>query len=186
MNSVLVFDIAAFAALLTLSALVRLRFKHHGYSATSAFGIVMAIGIFADFSLPQLPFYTPLLLRLITLEVLVIWFFLAGSYLASAINRHFRMHIAHPLRRFAIGTWVAGSATLAMLATHALPEARLLDKTLALVAVAVYLPYVVIFVQGYARLARHPLKQNSDGVILLATVSTQSVLLALHTAFGNG
>ncbi|MGH8271565.1 MAG: hypothetical protein ACRESG_04475 [Gammaproteobacteria bacterium] len=186
MNAALRFDIAAFVVLFALSALVRSRFKHHGYSATAAFGIVMAIGIFADFSLPQLPFYLPLLARLITLELLVIWLFLAGSYAASALNRHFRMHIAHPLRRFAIGTWVAGTAVLSALATHALPQALWLDKALALVAVAMYLPYVAVFVYGYARLARHPLKQDANGVILLATVSTQSIVIALHTAFGVG
>lgn len=186
MNSALAIDIALFAVLLALSALARSRFKHHGYSATSAFGIVMAIGIFTGFSLPQLPFYTPFLARLITLEVLVVWCFLAGSYLASALNRHFRMHIAHPLRRFAIGTWVAGTAVLSALATHTLPQALWLDKTLALVAVAVYLPYVVLFVHGYYRLLKHPFTQNSDGVILLATVSTQSIVIALHTAFGGG
>lgn len=185
-NATLAFDIGAFAVLLALSALVRSRFKHHGYSATSAFAIVMVIGIFADFSLPQLPFYTPLLARLITLEVLVIWCFLAWSCLVAALNRHFRMHIAHPLRRFAIGTWVAGTAVLSALATHALPQALWLDKTLALVAVAVYLPYVAIFVQGYYQLLKHPLKQNSNGVILLATVSTQSIVIALRTAFGGG
>ncbi len=186
MNTALAVDLAAFVVLLALSALVRLRFKHHGYSPTAACAIVMAIGIFTDASLPQLPFYTPLLARLVTIEILVIWIFLVRSYLASAINQHFRMHIAHPLRRFAIGTWVAGTATLSMLATHALPEVHLLDKGLALIAVAVYLPYVGLFVHGYYRLLRRPLKQNANGVILLATVSTQSIVLALHTAFGAG
>jgi hypothetical protein len=182
----LVIDVGAFVGLFALSAWVRSRFRHHGYSGTSAMGIVMAIGIFATFSLPQLPFYSSWLARLVMLELLVIWLYIAGSYVASAVRRHFRMHVAHPLRRFAIGTWVAGTATLAILAAHALPEARLLLKTLALVAVAVYLPYVVLFVLGYYRLLKRPLKQDANGVILLATVSTQSVAIALATAFGNG
>ncbi|HEX5314706.1 MAG TPA: hypothetical protein VFX38_07380 [Gammaproteobacteria bacterium] len=186
MNTALVVDIAEFAGLFTISALVRSRFRHHGYSATAAGGIVMAIGIFADAALRELPFYSPTLARLITLEALVIWLFLAWSYLLAATNRHFRMHMQHPLRRFAIGTWVAGTAVLSVICVHYLPGAPLLGKTLALVAVVVYLPYVVLFVNGYLRLWRHPAKQNANGVILLATVSTQSVVIALDAAFGGG
>jgi hypothetical protein len=185
MNTPLGIDIGAFVGLLAISALARRCFRRHGYSATAAGGIVMAIGIFADFSLPRLPFYSPLLARLITIELWVIWLFLAYSYGASAINRHFRMHIRHPLRRFALGTWVAGTAVLAALAIHVFPEARLFGKALALLAVALYLPYVAIFVYGYAKLARHPCKQNANGVILLATVSTQSIVIALHAAFAG-
>ncbi len=186
MNTALLIDIAAFAVLLAFSALVRSRFKHRGYSATAAGGIVMALGIFTDAALPHLPFYTPLLGRMVTVEILVIWLFLVGSYLASAFNRHFRMHVAHPLRRFALGTWVAGTAVLSILAMHAVPEAPLLGKVLALLAVALYLPYVLMFVWGYGKLLRHPFGQNANGVILLATVSTQSIVIALHTAFGGG
>ena len=184
MSILVLADLAGFVVLFALSALVRLRFKHHGYSATSAFDIVMAIGIFADAALTQLPLHAPLLGRAITLELCVIWLFLAGSYASSAIKRHFRMHTAHQLRRFAIGTWVAGTAVLSVLVTHTLPEAPWLDKALLLIAVVVYLLYVAVFVDGYYRLLRHPLRQKANGVILLAVVATQSIVIAIHTAYG--
>lgn len=186
MNQLLAIDIGAFVGLFLISALARSRFKHHGYSATAAGGIVMSTGVFVEFAFTQLPFYSPLLARLATLEIFVIWLFLAGSYLTAFFNRHFRMHYAHPLRRFAIGTWVAATAVLATLVEHTLPETAWFSKVLALVAVAIYLPYVVIFVWGYAKLWRHPLKQNANGVILLATVSTQSIVIALTSTFGSG
>lgn len=185
MDNVLAADIAAFALLFIASAMLRRRFRHHGYAATAAGGIVMATGIFASFSLPRLPFHSPWLGRLVTIEIMVIWLFLAGSYLASALHRRFRMHVRHPLRRFAIGTWVAGTAVLATLCTEALPEAPLVGRVLALIAVALYLPYALLFVHGYANLLRRALTQDADGVILLATVSTQSVVIALHTAFAG-
>lgn len=182
-NTTLIVDLVAFAVLIVLSSLVRSRFHHHNYSPTGAGGIVMGIGIFADFSLPQLPFHSPILARLITLELFVIWLFLAASYCAAAVNGHFRMHIGHPLRRFAIGTWVAGTAVLAVLAARTMPEARPLEKLLTLIAVAVYLPYVGVFVHGYYKLLRRPFKQNANGAVLLATVSTQSIVIALATNF---
>lgn len=185
MNPALGVDTGAFVGLFLLSAFVRSRFRHHGYSATAAGGIVMSTGVFVAFAFTQLPFYTPLLARLATIEIFVIWLFLAWSYLTAFINRHFRMHYTRPQRRFAIGTWVAGTAVLATLAEHTMPETLLFPSVLALIAVAIYLPYVVIFVAGYIRLWRHPATQNANGVILLATVSTQSIVIALHTAFGG-
>lgn len=184
MNTALIVDLVAFAVLLSLSALVRSRFNERSYSATASGGIVMAIGIFVSFSLPQLPVHWPLLARVMTLELLVIWLFIAGSYCASAVNGHFHIHVTKPLQRFAVGTWVAGTAVLAVLSAHTLPEAPFLEKTLTLIAVAVYLPYVALFVRGYYRLLRRPTKQKANGVILLATVSTQSIVIALATAFG--
>jgi len=186
MNNTLIIDAVAFVGLFTISTLVRSRFRHHGYSATAAGGIVMSTGIFIEFAFTQLPFYSSLLARLATIEIFVIWLFLVWSYFTAFRNRHFRMHYAHPLRRFAIGTWVAATAVLATLVEHTLPETAWFSKLLALVAVAIYLPYVVIFVAGYARLWRHVLTQNANGVILLATVSTQSIVIALTVAFGNG
>ncbi|MDN5865027.1 MAG: hypothetical protein L0I62_07405 [Gammaproteobacteria bacterium] len=185
MQPTIAVDIGAFAGLFVLSSLIRRRFKHRGYSATGAGGIVMSTGVFTAFAFTQLPMYTPLLGRLATIEIFVIWLFLAWSFGSSFVNRHFRMHYAHPLRRFAMGTWVAGTAVLATLATRSMPEAIWFSRVLALVAVAIYLPYVVLFVQGYAQLWRHPLQQRANGVILLATVSTQSIVLALHANFGG-
>ncbi len=178
-------DAGAFVGLFAVSALIRSRFRHHYYSATDAGAIVMATGIFTAFAFTQLPFYTPLLGRLETLEIFVIWLFLAWSYLQSGKNRHFLMHFVHPLRRFAIGTWVAGTAVLATLVTHTIPQALWFARVLTFIAVVIYLPYVVVFVRGYAQLWRQPLQQNANGVILLATVATQSVVIALHATFGR-
>lgn len=185
MVDVLAADAALFVGLLGISALVRGRFRHQGYSSTAAGGIVMATGIFAGYSLPRLPGASPWLARGVALEILVIWLFLAGSYIASARDRRFRMHVGHPLRRFAVGTWVAGTAVLAALCTAVLPEAPLLGKSLAVLAAAIHVPYVALFVRGYAELLRRAFSQSADGIILLATVATQSVVIALHTAFAG-
>ena len=53
---------------------------------------------------------------------------------------------------------------------------------LALIAVALLPPYALLFVHGRANLLRRALTQDADGVILLATVSTQSVDRAAYGA----
>lgn len=186
MTSALITDATAFVVLFAISAWLRRCFKHHGYSATGAGGIVMSTGIFTAFAFTQLPFYSPFLGRLATIEIFIIWLFLARSFLASLINRHFRMHYAHPLRRFAIGTWVAATAVLATLAARTIPEVLWFSRALTLIAVIIYVPYVLLFVRGYIALWRRPFTQRANGVILLATVSTQSIIIALHTTFGAG
>ncbi len=186
MTSALITDATAFVVLFAISAWLRRCFKHHGYSATGAGGIVMSTGIFTAFAFTQLPFYSPFLGRLATIEIFIIWLFLARSFLASLLNRHFRMHYAHPLRRFAIGTWVAATAVLATLAARTIPEVLWFSRALTLIAVIIYIPYVLLFVRGYIALWRRPFTQRANGVILLATVSTQSIIIALHTTFGAG
>lgn len=186
MTSTLITDATAFIVLFAISAWLRRCFKHHGYSATGAGGIVMSTSIFTAFAFTQLPFYSPFLGRLATIEIFIIWLFLARSFLASLINRHFRMHYAHPLRRFAIGTWVAATAVLATLSARTVPEVIGFSRALTLIAVVIYIPYVLLFVRGYITLWRRPLTQRANGVILLATVSTQSIVIALHTSFGSG
>ena len=172
-----------FLILLALSALVRSRFRHHFYSATAAGGSVMAIGIFADAALPQLPFHNYVSLQVLVLELGVIALFLAMSYLLAAVTRHFRMHISHPLRRFGIGTWVAAVAVLSVLILHALPAWTVAGRVLAVLAAALYVPYLGILLHAYLAMARHPRRLPANGIILLATVATQAVLLALYTAF---
>lgn len=147
-------------------------------------GMVMAIGIFLAYSLPHLPIHSSLLARLFTLELLVVWCYIAGSYVRTIVRGKFlRMHIADPLGRFGLGTWVAGTAVPAALVADTLPELHLLAVLLAVIAFVVYLPYLALFLHGYYRLLKRPRQQNANGVILLATVSTQSVLIAFIAVF---
>lgn len=184
MSAALVFDAAAFAVLLAFSALIRrFCFRRDVTPAAGAMGIVMALGIFTAYALPQLPFHAPWLARLLTLELLVVWLYLAGTYLMTALRGEFGMYLEHGLHRFGIGTWVAGSAVLAMLVTQTMPEADPLAVILAAVAFAIYFPYLALFVHGYYQLLKRPLRQKSRGVILLATVASQSVLIAFVTVF---
>lgn len=182
MSSPLLFDATAFALLTLLAVAVRAGFRHRWrYSLTNAGGMVMAIGIFAIASLPNLPIHGEVLARLFALQLLLLWLLIAASYVLAAWRGHFwRLHVRPALGRFAIGTWVAGSAVLAIVVQAHLPELAALAVALTVVSVLLYIPYAALCLHGYARILRHPHHYNSNGIILLATVATQSVLLAVH------
>lgn len=178
-------DIGLLIILLAVSVLVRKRFKPQGYSAIAAGGIVMSLGIFSTYALDQMPFYSSALGRIVTIEILVIWLFIAWSIGESMVHRRFLTHYKGIWQRFAIGTWVAGTAILATLVRRDLPEASDLALALAAVAIAIYTPYVVNFVQAYWTLWRHPFRQRATGIVLLPTVATESLIIMLITIFGK-
>lgn len=179
-------DLLLFLGLLIVSLLVRYAYERRDYSDTGAGGIVMSVGIFAAYAYTQLPGYTPLCAKLLTIEIFILWLLTAWSYLGSLLHGTFRkLHYEPFLQRFTIGTWVAGTAVLAALTASTLPEISWLSRVLAIAAIVIYLPYLVVFVHGYIELWKRPFKQAATGIILLATVSTQSIIIALHDVFGS-
>lgn len=178
-------DITIFCLLLIASTIVWFGFRRKIYAATNAFSIVMSLGIFATFALTRLPGYSLNIGKIITFEIIIVWLFLAGSIIKSFAKRHSKIHTKDVLQRFKIGTWVAGSGVLTSLLTHTLPDANWLSYGLAAVTLVVYIPFVFIFAQDYVKLWQAPRRQHSTGVVLLATVATQSVIIMLHTIFGG-
>ncbi len=150
---------------------------------TGAGGIIMSIGIFSAFAATELPGYRPVIGQLLALELLILWCLLAYSYLGTLRNGQFRkLHFNPFMHRFTLGTWVAGTAVLATLLLAVFPQYRQLGYGFTLLALLLYIPYVSIFVTGYWQLWRHLSKQQATGVILLATVSTQSLVIATHAS----
>ena len=184
MGNQVIVDGIIFLVLFIVSVAMRQRFTTRGYSATAAGGIVMSTGIFSAFALRALPFYNDTLGRIATLEVVVLWLLITWSIVCSIRAKGFHIHLEPLLQRFAIGTWVAGTAVLAVLSARSLPEVWWLSDVLAAISVVLYIPYVVLFVGGYISLWARVNTQRSTGVILLATVSTQSVIIALYTVLG--
>lgn len=178
-------DIITFCLLLIASAVVWLGFRRKIYAATNAFSIVMSLGIFATFALTQLPGYSLNIGKIITFEIIIVWLFLAGSIIKSFAKGHSKIHTKDVLQRFKIGTWVAGSGVLTTLLTATLPSDKWLIYSLATITLAVFIPFVFVFVHDYVKLWQATRSQHSTGVVLLATVATQSVIIMLHAIFGG-
>ncbi|HEU0266529.1 MAG TPA: hypothetical protein VFQ70_02805 [Candidatus Saccharimonadaceae bacterium] len=174
-----------FAALGILTYGVRTRLSGNKHVATGMGGIVMALGIFTLFALTELPFYTPVLGEIVALEVLVLWLFIAWGILKTTIRQRGRQLVDSMPKRFLIGTWVAGTAVLATLMVQVLPELWWLIDSLSAIALCLYLGYIVIVVYEYLHLLTTIRRQRATGVVLLATVATESIVIMLQSVIGS-
>src|SRR5690606_28549077 len=123
------------AQLLLLSAAALLFRRATGpvRAPTAAGSAVMAIGIFGLASLQRMP-AAAVLTQPFTLALLFLWAFIAASYVASYRDGTFGEHLASPVGRFAVGTWVAATAVLARMILLGIPQWRPLAALLGLLA----------------------------------------------------
>jgi hypothetical protein len=161
------------------TALVRLLILEPAEPPTAAGAAIMAVGIFGLGAFRQMPFPIPHGAQLISLELLIIWVYVATALLVSFLMGSFRRHLDDPIGCFAIGTWVAASAVLGRMINTALPEWRNVALALGAVMLTVWLAYLPLIVRRFWRIITVPsgLKSRVTGRVLLSTVSTQSVLL---------
>jgi hypothetical protein len=144
----------------------------------------MAVGVFTldalqRFPIPALSTVT----QLLTLELIVIWIFIAASYLASWIGRTLNRHTGDPVNRFAIGTWVAGTSVLGEAVLLAVPAWHLLAWALGLITAALWLWFLILAITGFWAITGDSTREHAKGRILLATVSTQSVVIVAVALF---
>ena len=169
--------------LAVLSAGGRRLFLRRGESSTASGAIAMAIGIFVLGALQHLPLPVAGVTRLLALEGFIIWAFIAASYVASYFRGVFHTHTADPVGAFAVGTWVAGTAVLGRLILIVLPEWRAVGAGLAALTLVIWLWYLMVIIRRYGRIFADPLRHPATGRILLATVSTQAVVLVAQEWF---
>ena len=151
-----------------------------GESATASGAIAMAIGIFVLGALQRLPVPVATLTQILTLEGLIVWAYIAASYIRSYFRGTFHNHTDDPVGCFAVGTWVAGTAVLARLVAIVLPAWRPLVLALAALTLLVWLWYLVLIIRRYRIILHSPSRLRTTGRILLATVSTQSLVLLIE------
>lgn len=154
-------------------------------SPTASGAIVMAIGIFGLAGMQQMLVSSRNLNELFALVLLVVSAHIATSYIRSALDGTCHTHTTSPVGRFAIGTWVAGIAVLLRMLLLGVPQWWWLAAVLGSLAFVVWLWFAVLMIGGFrAILARHD-RARATGVILLSTVSTQSLVLSALVLFSN-
>lgn len=169
-------------AILTLVAWgVRRKWLRPAPSQTAAGAIVMACGIFVMAAAQNIPAPLQPAVQLISVGLLVVWGFIAASFATSAVQGRLASHTGKPVDAFAVGTWVAGTAVMARVLLLGVPAWRELAVFLCVLAFVLWLGYLKLVWRGFRAILASPARLNVTGRILLATVSTQSiVLLAWH------
>ena len=152
--------------------------------SVSAGAAVMAWGIFVVAALTQLPF-PAWVGQLVTLELLVVWGYLAFSYLRSGFRGELGPYLRRPANALAAGTWVAGSAVLGRALVETLPQWRALELGLWTVAVVVWIFYLRLL-PGAFRAAGGSGEYRANGALLLPCVATQSLVVSGDAALPGG
>lgn len=145
--------------------------------------IVMAIGIFGLAALQQMPIPSRYLTEFLALVLLIVSAHLAASYIRSGLDGTLHTHSASPVGRFAIGTWVAGIAVLLRMVLLGMPEWWWLAAALGCLALAVWLWFATLMVGGFRVIMGRRDRARTTGIILLSTVSTQSLVLTVLSLF---
>jgi hypothetical protein len=146
----------------------------------------MALGIFGLAALQAMPALANWLTRPLAFALLALWALFMLAYLRAIVTGEARLYVRPVVGRFAIGTWVADSAVTGELLLYAVPAWRPVALGLGTVGLLIWLWYASVAARGFARMLADPDSYRARGLILLATVSIQAlVLLALRLFPGD-
>ncbi|MDC3413516.1 hypothetical protein [Terrihalobacillus insolitus] len=143
----------------------------------------MANGIFLYSAIKQFP----LLYehgKLFAFILTAVWALIVLSVLSTLVNRTFKKrHLDDPIQLFAIGTWVAGTSVLGNVIYQFSLNLGLIPYMMGILNVVLYLWYIYYCMKAYFVIFQTTAKDQVHGVLLLATVSTQSIVLLLYNIF---
>lgn len=157
-------------------------YKKRIYIQTSSLAIVMALGIFTQGVFHYylgMDYFTGFTGKLLSGIVLSLWMSFIISILASIRNRKFReLHLLNPLNRFGIGTWIASSSLCGIIIHEQFSQITVPVVILTIDSI-VWMFYIGIIIPYFIKNK----DQEVNGIILLSTVSTQSLVLLVHSVY---
>jgi hypothetical protein len=161
-------------------------YKQKIYIQTSSFTIVMAFGIFAEGVFHHylgLDFFLGAPGRILSTMIIAIWLSFLGSILMTVKDRSFnRRHVDRPLNRFGIGTWIASTSICGIIIDEQF-NPLYIPELIVIANFLLWISYMAVSIQAFRNLGTNITKVH--GVILLTTVSTQSLVLLTHSVFGH-
>ncbi|OIU72055.1 hypothetical protein [Rossellomorea aquimaris] len=172
----------AYFILLLTGCLTYYFYKKRIYIQTSSLAIVMALGIFTQGVFHYylgMDYFTGFTGKLLSGIVLSLWMSFILSIAASIKNRKFReLHLLNPINRFGIGTWIASSSLCGIIIYEQFSQMAV-PVVILIVNFTVWVFYIGVIIPFF-------IKQNNqevNGIILLSTVSTQSLVLLSHAVY---
>ncbi|MEK3854338.1 hypothetical protein [Cytobacillus sp. FSL H8-0458] len=153
---------------------------------TAAMAAVMAFGIVTQGVLLNffgMPFFLGSFGKILSIADLALWLAFLVSIGMTILKGEFRrLHYANPINRFAIGTWVAGTSICGIMFFRQF-GAGAEAQALAILNAGLWVIYIWISLIGFKELGAAPFGRQAHGVLLLTTVSTQSLVLLFNTVF---
>jgi len=179
-----------FVILLVLSAIgIFFVFSKKIYIHTSTMAVVMAFGIITQGVLTNFfgnRFFYGKVGEILTIIILALWGSFSFSFLLSYFNKKFKSdHYSHPINRFGIGTWVAGTSIIGILIYKEFRDWSFISQIILCVNIILWIIYIGGSVRAFYELHQNNLSKKVHGILLLTTVSTQSIVLLISTIHLN-
>ncbi|MFK2825299.1 hypothetical protein QYG89_06315 [Bacillus sp. B190/17] len=151
---------------------------------TSSMAIVMALGIMIHGVLFHIAAPYLLSIKIASLLTIALWLTFSFSIILASIHRKFAsLHTAHPMNRFGIGTWIAGTSICSILIFKHFDQWRPAAIALSYIIVGLWLFYLQLSFRSFYHLHHSPRTERVHGILLLTTVSTQSIVLLMNTMY---
>lgn len=155
-------------------------------SDTPAGAIVMACGIFINGAMKNIKFLEKNFSSLSAMLLLLLWIFIWFSFLKSFLNGTYKeLHLKNPIKSFAIGTWVAGTSVTGIAVFQRFQQFKFIAYFLFFLNIAIWVFYLGALIRGYNAIFKNKLQNKVNGVLLISTVSTQSIVVLAGTIFDS-
>ncbi|WP_394218683.1 hypothetical protein [Halobacillus trueperi] len=139
----------------------------------AAGAIVMAIGIFLYGAWQQFFNNGAVVSVFYLLMTLIIYLLLIRQSLQKGFWKPF---LSNPVNSFVIGSWVAGLSVSSQVILEYLERLQILAVIVAVLNTGLWLFFMLLCLHNFKKLWHRPTFHHSHGVILLSTVSTQSLV----------
>jgi len=160
-------------------------YKRLIFVQTVSGAIVMAVGVF---SLNVGPNFSEnaLWYKLLALVTIIIWAFFMTSFAASILTSKFKkIHYEHPIGRFRIGTWVASTSVTVIIISNYFPIFNRIVIPLIIINTCLWLIYFIVSIKTIIQIWTGKSNENVNGILLLTTVSTQSLALMYNNVWDD-
>ncbi|SES66639.1 hypothetical protein SAMN05216389_101318 [Oceanobacillus limi] len=144
----------------------------------AAGAIVMAIGIFLYGSIEAFPFLHDVLGKLLVVFLFIVGFFIYQSLFKQFMEKQeFLLLLNNPVNFFVMGTWVAGISVCCNVTMKYFPNLDPIIHCIALGNTILFFIFLFGAIQSLYRIWKNLNQHSPNGVLLLSTVATQSILI---------
>lgn len=152
--------------------------------APASGAIVMANGIFLIGAVEAFPILDTYVGIYFAFLLLIVW--LVVYYLLSVqfFHRDFLIpFLKHPVKSFAIGTWIAGVSVLCNVFLRYFPSMLYVTQAMAIFNTFLFLFFLINIVVNFKQLLFDHQTYPVHGIVLISTVGTQSIIVLLNNVF---
>ncbi|QDP41179.1 hypothetical protein FN924_13875 [Radiobacillus deserti] len=122
--------------------------------------------------------------KLLSIFNISLWIAFLFSLILSIQSNQFRsIHYENPINRFGIGTWIAATSICSILIYRNFPGWISLVTYITIINSILWITYMVISIFALRDICRLKFTNKVHGILLLTTVSTQSLVLLLNTIY---